>query len=343
MARQIIWRTSEVSLRNNRENIVVHQTMQVCVCLCLCLCLCVALSCGCGSGSFFTHLCLCPHVSSCIYVCVCVCVLRQTRIDLRENVMDLASQQVITRDNVIATVCVRDCAQRVCATRRADCALSPPQVHPILLYKIVDPVRAAYETYDLTHAVEKLVQTTLRSIIGDMGLDDTLASREEIERGLRVRIKNVCLNWGLELMSVELLEITPTQTVQTAMHQQLAAERLRRAGIVEAEGYREKLRTEAEGSAQSTVAIATGDQRVAKILAHGRADARRLVAHAEAQSVTTVAEALQEFGVNPTSYLVGIKYIEAMTNIACQATSRVLYMPFETDVVGAVAELNPDA
>ena len=89
------------------------------------------------------------------------------------------------------------------------------------------------------------------------------------------------------------------------------------------------------------VAPATAD--LLSRLAHGRADARRLVAHAEAQSVVTVGEALQEFGVNPTSYLVGIKYIEAMTDIACQATTRVLYMPFETDVVGAVSELNPAA
>lgn len=89
--------------------------------------------------------------------------------------------------------------------------------------------QAVYETFDLDNAVEKLVQTTLRSIIGDMGLDDTLASREEIERGLELRIKSICFDWGLEIKSCELLELTPTPSVQDAMHQQLRAERERYA------------------------------------------------------------------------------------------------------------------
>ena len=113
--------------------------------------------------------------------------------------LDFPTQAIITRDNVEINV------------------------HPMLLYRIVNPLRAVYETYDLCHAVEKLVQTTLRAIIGDMGLDDTLASREEINRSLSHKIHNVCLNWGISITKVELLEITPTNTVQAAMHQQLAA------------------------------------------------------------------------------------------------------------------------
>jgi regulator of protease activity HflC (stomatin/prohibitin superfamily) len=206
----------------------------------------------------------------------------------------------------------------------------------MLLYRLVDPVRVAYETFDLSHATEKLVQTTLRSIIGDMGLDDTLASREEIERSLTTKIAAVCYNWGLEIKSVELLEITPTDTVQAAMHQQLAAERIRRAAIVSAEGYREKVRLEAEGEAQSTIARATGDKQVTTIRAQGQADARRLIARAEADAVRVIAGALQEYGVDPTAYMVGLKYIDSMTALASNASSREIYFPLETDVSGAL-------
>lgn len=97
------------------------------------------------------------------------------RIDMRQNVMDFNLQTIITRDNVEIGV------------------------HPLLLFELVDPIRVAYETYDLHHAVEKLVQTTLRSIIGDMGLDDTLASREEINRGILKKIDHVCWNWGIKI------------------------------------------------------------------------------------------------------------------------------------------------
>lgn len=239
---------------------------------------------------------------------------RVTRIDLRENVMDFPTQKIITRDNVEI------------------------EVHPMLLMRLTDPVRVCYETFDLTHAVEKLVQTTLRSIIGDMGLDDTLASREEIERGLKVRINNVCKNWGLNIFSVELLEITPDRQVQQAMHKQLAAERTKRAAIVTAEGEREKNKTEAEGEMQAQIALAGGQQRVAVLRAKGTADARLLIAQAEAQAVSTIAAALREYGVNASQYMIALKYIQAFEAIATQASRRTMYFPVETNVFGSLGE-----
>lgn len=111
----------------------------------------------------------------------------------------------------------------------------------MLLYKIQDPVRAVYEVTDLPQAVEKLVQTTLRSIIGDMGLDDTLASREEINRTLQQKISRTFLNWGFKIVKVDILEIMPaTRSIQDAMHKQIAAERIRRANVITAEGFRER-------------------------------------------------------------------------------------------------------
>jgi len=234
-----------------------------------------------------------------------------TRIDLRETVMDFPLQSIITRDNVEI------------------------QIHPMLLYKIIDPVRACYEVYDLVHAVEKLVQTTLRSIIGDMGLDDTLASREEINRTLSQKISNVCLNWGFKLLKVELLEILPSHNIQEAMHKQIAAERMRRAAIITADGYRERVKTEAEGECQSMIALSKGEQQVGVTIAKGLGDAKVLKANADAEAVRIVSVALREFKVDTTQYLIGMKYIETLMNVATQATKRIIYFPFETDVIGA--------
>lgn len=241
--------------------------------------------------------------------------LRQIRtdvIDLRENCMDFASQPVISRDNVRL------------------------EVHVMLLYCLVDPVRAAYETFDLSNAVQSLVQTTLRSIIGEMSLDDTLSSREEIERSLKLKISRVAFDWGLEIRSVELLEITPSRFVQEAMHMQLAAERIRRAAIVSADGQREKTKLEAEGDCQAAIALATGDRQVAIVKAQGLADARRLIARAEADSVRIVAGALSEYGVDATEYVLATKYIDSITAMACGSGSREVYFPLETDVTGAM-------
>jgi len=238
-----------------------------------------------------------------------------SRIDLRDSIMDFPLQSIITRDNVEI------------------------QIHPMLLYRIVDPVRACYEVYDLSHAVEKLVQTTLRSIIGDMGLDDTLASREEINKTLSQKISNVFLNWGFKLLKVELLEILPSPTIQEAMHKQIAAERMRRAAIISADGYREQTKTEAEGECQSNIAISKGEQQVSIITAKGYSDAKVLKASAEAEAIRIIAVALKEFNIDATHYLVGLKYIETFIHLALQATKRVVYFPYETDIIGCVKEI----
>lgn len=211
--------------------------------------------------------------------------------------------------------------------------VTAPSAHAFLL-------QVAYETFDLAHAVEKLVQTTLRSVIGDMGLDDTLASREEIERGLASRIKHICHDWGLEIKSVELLEITPSPSVQTAMHKQIGAERVRRADIVTADGIREKLKLEAEGHMQAAIAMATGQQRVSIIQATGAADAKLSIAQAESESVGIISKALAEYDVNPAQYIVGLKYIQTLAAIAGRASKRTVYFPYETDVVGSLAEVS---
>ena len=274
-----------------------------------------------------------------------------TKIDLRENLMDFPSQ-------------VSPVMYEACGSRRAGLgpvafgdyapalSLFPPStqpiitrdnvrvdVHPALFYRIIDARRAVYETYDLDHAVSKLVQTALRSIIGDMGLDDTLASREEIERGLEARIKGICWDWGLDIVSVELLEITPTREIQNAMHEQLEAERVRRADIVDAEGMRQQQKTISEGSAQAEVTMARGYASERVTVARAQAQARELLAQAEADALREVGSALERFGEDPTRFMIGLKYIEAFTSMAINAERRQLFLPYEDDVLGGMADV----
>lgn len=232
------------------------------------------------------------------------------RIDLRKNVMDFPTQPIITRDNVEI------------------------QVHPMILYRLIDPMRVAYETYDLSHAVEKLVQTNLRAIVGDMGMDDTLASREEINRSLKIKIQKICHNWGLAVEAVELLEITPSHSVQGAMNKQLIAERERRAMIVTADGDRLQKRLDALGQCEAKKAISKGTQRTKEIIAKGKSDARKTIAQAEAKALQIVGDAVQEFGVSPSQYLIALRYIETFQKVCQWAHSRRIFFPYQADTCG---------
>lgn len=240
---------------------------------------------------------------------------KSARVDMRDNVMDFKPQKIITRDNVEI------------------------DVHPMLLYRLVNPMRVAYETYDISHAVEKLLQTNLRAIIGDMGMDDTLASREEINRALKIKISTICRNWGLEVIQIELLEITPTSAVQNAMNRQLTAERLRRAEIVQADGYRLKIKMQAEGNCESKKAVSKGQGIAEATQARGVSEARKIVAQAEAEALGIIDEAVRDYGVSASQYIIALRYIDTLHMIASHATSRQIYFPYEADVVGALSQV----
>mmetsp|Transcript_5232 Transcript_5232/g.12991 ORF Transcript_5232/g.12991 Transcript_5232/m.12991 type:complete len:264 (-) Transcript_5232:206-997(-) len=235
---------------------------------------------------------------------------------VRAQVLDFQSQEVITRDNVQL------------------------MIHPMLLYQLVDPIKVAYQTYDLPRAVGNLVRTSLRSIVGDMGLDDTLASREEINRAMHLKIARVCLDWGMKITQVEVLEIHPTRSIQEAMHKQLSAERIRRAAIVTAEGYREQVRTEAEGESQAAIAISMGEASVKRLHAEGQAKSKEVLADAEAKSVEALSATLTLFGVEPTQYIVGLRYLETFLLVAQKAASRHIIFPYEASLYGLVKDLS---
>lgn len=188
-------------------------------------------------------------------------------------------------------------------------------------------------------AVERLVQTSLRSVIGDMGLDDTLASRQEIEKLVSNKVCKICQDWGLTVSGVDLLEIDPTPTIQRAMHGQITAERYRRTQKVMAEGAAEKLRLQAEGNCQAMKTRATGDSSSVKSIAEGNRNARLIVAEKTAESLNVVASALKNVTNDPTQYLIGIQYIEMLRAIARNAQDVTVYLPLQTNVGGIAAKL----
>lgn len=188
-------------------------------------------------------------------------------------------------------------------------------------------------------AVERLVQTSLRSVIGDMGLDDTLASRQEIEKLVSNKVCKICQDWGLTVSGVDLLEIDPTPTIQKAMHEQIRAERYRRTQKVTAEGMAEKLRLQAEGNCQAAKTRATGDSTSVKSIAEGNRNARLIIAEKTAESLNVVADALKGVTKDPTQYLIGVQYVNMLREIAKKAKTVTVYLPLETDIGGIASKL----
>ena len=239
-----------------------------------------------------------------------------TRIDLRETVYDFPSQSVITRDNVAI------------------------EINALLYFQITDAKSAVYEIANLPDAVEKLTQTTLRNVIGELDLDHTLTSRDTINNKLRTILDEATDKWGVKVNRVELQDINPPEDVKVAMEKQMRAERDRRAAILEAEGQKQSKILEAEGIRQSEINKAEGLKQALILRATGEAEARIKVAQAEAEAVTMVTKAIKDSGGNPTAYLVALKYIEAMKEMVSGKDNKVVYMPYEASaLLGSVGSI----
>jgi regulator of protease activity HflC (stomatin/prohibitin superfamily) len=172
------------------------------------------------------------------------------RIDLRETVYDFPRQNVITKDNVTMTI------------------------DTILYFQITDPVRTVYEIANLPDAIEKLTQTTLRNVIGDLDLDQTLTSRDTINAKLRSILDDASDKWGVKVNRVELQDIAPPPDIKGAMEKQMRAERDRRAAILEAEGQKTSAVLVAEGNKEAEIARAEGEKRATVLVAEGQNDHR---------------------------------------------------------------------
>lgn len=227
-----------------------------------------------------------------------------TRIDLRETVYDFPRQTgIITKDNVVI------------------------EINAILYFQITDPVKAVYEIANLPDAIEKLAQTTLRNIIGEMDLDQTLISRDTINSKLKAILDEVTEKWGVKVNRVELQDIHPPRDIIGAMEKQMRAERDRRAAILEAEGSKQARILESEGFKESEVNRAEGEKRAKILMAEGEAEARIKVADAEAAALKKIKEAIS--GGNAAHYLIAIRYIEALKGMVTGKDNKVVYMPYE--------------
>ncbi len=239
-----------------------------------------------------------------------------TLIDLREAVYDFPRQNVITRDNVVI------------------------EIDAIIYYQITHPMKAVYEIQNLPDAIEKLTKTTLRNIIGEMDLDETLSSRDKINHKLRDILDEATDKWGVKVNRVEIQDIQPPHDIREAMEKQMRAERDRRAMILTADGEKQARILESEGYRQKEINQADGDKQARILKAEGEAQAKIRIAEAEAQAVRLVAEALKTTKMDPAGYLVALKYIEALRNIAEGEKDKVVFLPYEaTGVLSSIGSI----
>lgn len=230
-------------------------------------------------------------------------------IDLREQVYDFPSQQVITRDNVTT------------------------EINALLYFQIVDPKKAVYEIDNLPNAIEKLTQTSLRNVIGELELDETLTSRDTINSKLQVILDEATNKWGVKVNRVELQDITPPQSVRVAMEKQMQAERNRRAEILNAEGMKQSLILKSEGEKASQINQAEAVKQSEILRAEGEAQAIILNAQAEAEAIRRVAEAVSATQTDPATYILAMKYIDTLKEMTSGKDNKTVFMPYEASSV----------
>ena len=225
---------------------------------------------------------------------------RLIRIDMREQVVDVPPQSVITKDNVVV------------------------EVDAVVYYEVTDPIKVTYNVANFYAAATKLAQTNLRNLVGDLALDESLTSREVINTKLRQILDDATDKWGTKVTRVELQRIEPPVDVTDAMHRQMKAERDRRAMILEAEGQKKSAILKAEGQAEAIKKVADADKYEKLTVAKG-----------EAEAVETVYNAIHKG--RPTNDLIAIKYLEALQKIADGKATKI-FLPFEASgVLGSVA------
>ena len=233
-------------------------------------------------------------------------------IDLREQVYDFPKQNVITKDNV------------------------QTEINALLYFQIVDPFKAVYEINNLPNAIEKLTQTTLRNIIGELELDETLTSRDTINTKLRSVLDDATNKWGIKVNRVELQDITPPESVLSAMEKQMQAERNKRATILTSEGKKASDILQSEGEKMATINRAEALKQQAILKAEGEAQARIRKAEAEAITIQKITEAVGQSS-NPANYLLAQKYIQMLQQLAEGDKTKTVYLPYEaTNLMGSI-------
>jgi len=235
---------------------------------------------------------------------------KMVRVDMRERVVDVPPQEVITADNVVVSV------------------------DAVVFYEATDPQRLIYNVVDFFRAVVKLAQTNLRNVIGELQLDEALSSRDSINTSLRTILEEATDKWGARVVRVEIQRIDPPPDVMSAMHEQMKAERTRRAVVTTAEGQREAAITQAEGEKRSAVLTAEGAKEAAVLNAEGAATATLKAAEAEAEATRQVYAAIHEG--RPSADLIAIKYLETLQHMARGQATKIFLPTEATALLGAL-------
>ena len=243
-------------------------------------------------------------------------VQRLLKVDMREQVVDVPPQEVITKDNVVVTV------------------------DAVIYYEATDPVKLKYAVGNFILAVTKLAQTNLRNVVGDLQLDEALVSREIINSKLRQILDDATDKWGTRVVRVEIQRIEPPPDVTDAMHRQMKAERGRRAVVTEAEGDKRSAILQAEGVKQAAILRAEGEAEAIKRVADADKYQKLTVAEGEGQAIERVFEAIHNG--DPTNDLIAIRYLEALQGIANGKATKI-FLPLDTSgllgTVGAIGEM----
>lgn len=229
---------------------------------------------------------------------------------MMEQVLDVPSQEAITKDNAMV------------------------RVDGVLFFQIQDAVNAAYQVRDLHMAILNLIMTNIRTVIGSMEIDELLSQRDIINHKLLSVVDEATVPWGIKVTRVEIRDITPPRDLIDAMARQMKAERDKRATILDAEGVRQAEILRAEGEKQSAILSAEGE----KMSAFLAAEARERSAEAEANATKMVSEAIAKGNMNALNYFLGQKYIEALQGIVTSPNQKLLMLPMDvSNVAGSLA------
>jgi regulator of protease activity HflC (stomatin/prohibitin superfamily) len=231
------------------------------------------------------------------------------RLNMMERVMDVPSQEVITRDNAMVNI------------------------DGVVFFQVLDAAKAAYEVNQLELAILNLTMTNIRTVMGSMDLDELLSQRDKINAQLLHVVDDATTPWGVKVTRIEIKDITPPRDLVDSMARQMKAERDKRARILEAEGVRQSEILQAEGEKQSAILDAEGKRQAAFL----EAEARERQAEAEAKATHMVSQAIAKGDLNAINYFVATKYVEALQAIAMSPNEKLVLMPLEaSNVIGAL-------
>jgi len=241
------------------------------------------------------------------------------KMNMMEQVLDVPTQEVITKDNAMVSV------------------------DGVVFYQVLAAAKAAYEVNDLELAILNLTMTNIRTVMGSMDLDELLSQRDKINHQLLKVVDDATQPWGIKVTRIEIKDIAPPKDLVDSMARQMKAERDKRANILDAEGFRQAAILKAEGEKQSAILQAEGQREAA----FRTAEARERAAEAEAKATTMVSEAIAKGNVQALNYFVAQKYIEALQNVAAAPNQKLILMPLEAGgvigAIGGIAELAKQA